>query len=305
MNSSSIPNHTVNEDWILKLFLVIEIEKKSDFERTIKALRGRDARDDEDELLKVTDLEFKDVHSLAVEVVSPENRETIILTPQKEWATQTGEDKSPSPARDFSLWKLYSIDGIFQDTNEDYIPDHVMATISVGGVENMNALANLTARMGLESAGIKIPLVRVAGEEENPERYGFPILFGGNHYMIHRLREDNKLYGLLEPSRAGYIQFVSNAFQDKNGIVISANDDAGLNAISEYVSERMPYLWEYGKGNFHLKDIETDVKDFFQIRKAPGQVGLALHKLEAWLERLEGKEIDSISEPFVQRRFAK
>ena len=134
---------------ILKLFLEIEIGKKGDFERMVKALKGKDARDDEDELLKVADLEFKDVHSLAVEVVSPDAKETIVLTPRKGWATKTGEEKSPSPARSFSLWKLYGIDGIFQDTNEDYIPDHVMAYVSVGGVENMNNVANLTARMGL------------------------------------------------------------------------------------------------------------------------------------------------------------
>ena len=280
---------------VLKLSLTIRFDEQDDFKRAVKALNGKDVPDKEKKVLKVTDLEFNDVHKISIEVVAPDTFRTVLLTPKEEWNTKAGTDKSSSPSRHFSLCRLYRIDGLFKDTNEDFIPDHIPAYISVGGVENANNLVNLAARIGLESAGIKIPLVRVAGEEEKPEKYGFPILFGKNHYMIHRMQENDKLSGVSDASRAGYVQFVSKAFQDQNGLVISANSQAGLNSISDYVSKRLPYLWDYGKGHFLLENLEEDVRNFFQVRKAPGQITLALNKLEAWLKRLHGLEIDTLS----------
>jgi len=55
----------------------------------------------------------------------------------------------------------------------------------------------------------------------------------------------------------------------------------------------MPYLWEYGKGNYRLAEIENDVRKFFQVKNAAGQASVAFQKLETWLGRLSGKKIES------------
>ena len=76
---------------------------------------------------------------------------------------------------------------------------------------------------------------------------------------------------------------------------MSAPDKAGLDAIADYTAKRLPYLWEYGKGQTQLSDIETDVRRFVQAKDGAGQTALAVHKLETWLGRLKGKTIDSLA----------
>ena len=280
---------------ILKLSVGIKFDKHGSYQKTVKALEGEEDPNAVKDFLKVGDLDFKDVHKIAVEVQTPQAGKTIYLIPAKPWNTKAATSEAPAVSRDFSLWRLYSNEGLLRDTNRDNIPDDITAYISLSGEENAHNTANLGARLGLESAGVKIPIAQVAGEEEHPEKYGFPILWGKDHFMINRLQEEDKLADVSETSEAGFIQLVSKAFDDKNGMVISANHQAGLDAISDYVTRRMPYLWDYGKGNFTLEEIETDVTEFFGAEKGPGQVAVGLEKLETWLKRLEGEEIESIS----------
>ena len=290
--------HTIdigaNRPGILKLSLTVRLQNQDCFERAVKVLKGEEEEKNEDNL-QIADLEFCDVHKIFVELLYSKSQKTIVLIPKKAWNTQFAMGKATSPSRQFSLCRLYTIDGLLQDTNKDFIPDDIPAYISTGGVKNVHTIDNIAARIGLESAGLRMPLVRVAGEEEKPERYGFPILFGTDHYTINRMIEENKLRGMSETSRAGFIQFVFKVFKENNCIVMSGNNPAGLTAISDYVAKRLPYLWDYGKGNFRLEDIEEDVREFFQIRKAPGQVALALDKLESWLHRIDDRHIDSIA----------
>jgi len=292
VNSCDVDAH---KPGIIKLQLTITFDNNICFQKALESLKGNESPGEIEEKLTLADLEFNDVHKMEVKLISPLVSKTVYLFPQKPWETKISGKKSPSPQRYFSLWQLYSTDGILQDTNKDYIPDYMPAYISFSGKECANSTGNLAARIGLETAGIKIPLVRTAGEEEHPEQYGFPILYGADHYKINRLAEKNKIYSSTKFPDAGFIQFVTKAFDDKNGIVITGGNPEALNAISDYTARHLPYLWDYGKGNFQLKDIENDVKNFFQVRKAPGQVAFALDKLERWLKRLKGREIESFS----------
>jgi len=279
---------------ILKLSLVIRLKAQIDWEKAVKALEGKEVLEKEAKRLKRKDLDFQDVHKIAVELISSKSRKTIILMPEKPWKTKLVTEELSLPSRDFSLSQLFTIQGLFHDKDKDFLPDNIPAYLSVGGIKDVHTIDNLAARLGLESTGITIPIARVAGEEENPERFGLPVLIGTDHYAIHRLIEKGKLCGIDQFPRSGYIQIVPEAFGDKNGIVMGAKDGAGLKAISDYVSQRLPYLWDYGKGHFKLDAIEQDVAEFFQIRKAPGQVALALDKLETWLQRIATLEIDSV-----------
>jgi len=287
-----------NKPGITKLFLEIRFEKKNDFKLAIKNLKNKDEKKNSDkdkELLNISDLFFQDVHKISILFSYSNSSKVINLISKKSWATKKSSNKSSAPNKNFSLWQLYSLRGLFQDQNKDFIPDGVPVSILLGGVKNANDITNFSARLGLESAGINLPIVRMAGEEDNPSKLGFPILFGQNHYLINQLKEENKIPGILDNQNTGFIQLIQKAEKDKNYLVVSAESQPGLNAISDYVSKRLPYLWEYGKGNFLLKDIEKDVQDFFQIKKAPGQVVLSLYKLKTWLGRLEDRKIDSIS----------
>src|SRR5699024_10100901 len=119
--------------------------------------------------------------------------------------------------------------------------------------------------------------------------------YGEKGSYIKSLIADGKLYDLDDKQGEGFIQFVPKGVNGKNSLVISANDTSGLNAITDYVSERMPYLWNYGKGEYQLSDIETDVRRFFQGVNGAGQVATGLTKLRSWLDRIKDRKINSLS----------
>ncbi|MHB2032442.1 MAG: hypothetical protein ACYCVE_03585, partial [Gemmatimonadaceae bacterium] len=240
------------------------------------------------------DLDFADLDRLDVVVSDGARRRTVRLLPAHAWQTKPDADFAARDNPDFTLSDLYTIRGLFRDSNQDLVPDRTDAYVSLHGTQSADALAAFSARVGLETAGMRLPFVQVSGQNDHPESAGFPIMFGVGHYQTERLREAGKLVGDTTAPGEGSMRFVKGAFGGKNGLVIDAADRAGLDAITGYAATRMPYLWEYGKGNYQLSDVETHVRRFFQAREAPGQTALAVVKLGQWLDRLKGKAVDSI-----------
>ena len=242
------------------------------------------------------DLDFADLHRIDVVLSGPDTTRTIRLLPDEPDETTVA---APPPApltalrvSDFTLSDLYTVDGLFSDTNEDLVPDRVDAYVSLHGTDAPSGPIDLAARIGLESAGIRVPLVRAAGQDDYPDALGFPILYGIGHYQTERFREEGRLYSPTGGPNEGFIEMVPEAFEDNHGLVVSGSDADGLNAVSDYVSHRLPYLWEHGKGEYRLEDVETEVRRFFQAREGPGQLSLAVHKLLTWLDRLDAPQGD-------------
>jgi len=263
--------------------------------RAVQALKGDEETPQAGERIELKDLEFADVHHIVVTVSAEGEEKSVDLKPSKPWNTTAPKGEAKPVSRDFSLWQLYSTDGVFVDANKDYVPDDIAAYIALSGTEDARGVTNVAARLGLESAGVRIPVVRVSGEGTSPEKIGFPMLSGTDHPLIEKLLEDGKLYGVDSNSRKGYIQFVSNAYGNKNCIVVGGGSAEGFQAVNDYTAKRLPYLWDYGKGKYHLRDVEKDVGNFFRTRKGPGQSAAALYKLESWLDRIKEKNIESIA----------
>ena len=243
-------------------------------------------RDDEDRLDR-SDLEFADLHRIDVVLSGPDGTRTLRLLPDEPSETAAAATFSAPTVSDFTLSELYTIRGLFSDTNEDLVADRVDAYISLHGADAPSGPVDLAARIGLESAGIRLPLVRTAGQDDYPETLGFPILYGIGHYQTERLREEGRLHTEGGAPTEGFVEMVPEAFEDEHALVISGSDAAGLGAASAYVARRLPYLWEHGKGEYRLEDVEDEVRRFFQGRGAPGQLSLATHKLRTWLDRLD------------------
>ncbi|MCK5653454.1 MAG: hypothetical protein KAJ42_18845, partial [Gemmatimonadetes bacterium] len=232
------------------------------------------------------DLEFKDLHRLDVRIVGPSAFRTITLRPEDPWGTKTDGAFRPGSDQPFSLPGLYQIGGLYRDTNQDLVPDETAAYLSLSGAGAAGATVDLATRIGLETAGIRLPLVRIAAQENDPTTLGFPILMGTDHYQIDRLREEGKLPATDVDGGEGFVQLVDNAFGEKGAMAVGGADEDGLGAITDWVARRVPYLWQYGKGEYRLADAETEVRRFLQGRKAPGQLALALTKLGVWMDRM-------------------
>ncbi|HSR42030.1 MAG TPA: hypothetical protein VLL48_07660, partial [Longimicrobiales bacterium] len=260
------------------------------------------------------DLVPRDVHRLDVRVVGPDGSRTVPLLPPESWETR-GDAASPAgPDVDFSLADVYSVGGLYRDTNRDLVPDETAAYLSVSGADAPGPLADLATRIGLETAGVRLPLARVAGQEDDPEAEGFPVLIGTDHYRIRRLGAEGELAGRVaivgeegtgEPGAGGppgasgasgragegFVQLVDGVFgrgeadERRNGMVVGGADADGLAAALDWLARRAPWLWTHGKGEFRLADAATQVRRFFQVREAPGQLALALAKLGAWMDR--------------------
>ena len=226
---------------------------------------------------------------------SSQTAKTIRLDNDENAYSSINSDQKFAYSPDFTLSDLYSIHGLYQDTNGDSLADKMDSYIYYSGQSDAKDLVEVAARIGLETPGVRLPLVRLEGENAHPEKLGFPIFFGVKNSYTQRLRDSSKVYDLDDQSNEGYIQFIPNAKDDKNGLVIGANDRAGLSAISDYISHRMPYLWNYGKGEYRLKDVETDVRRFFQGVNGAGQVANGLTKLSTWFDRIKDENIDSLS----------
>ncbi|MCH6579778.1 MAG: hypothetical protein IH802_05385, partial [Nitrospinae bacterium] len=251
---------------------------------------------DEQDRVDRSDLDFADLHRIDVRLSGPDATRTIRLLRDEPNETAAGDSFSPPDVSDFTLSELYTIRGLFSDTNEDLVPDRVDAYISLHGADAPAGPVDLAARIGLESAGIRLPLVRTAGQDDYPETLGFPILYGIGHYQTERLRDEGRLHTADGEPTEGFVEMVPEAFEDEHALVISGSDAAGLGAVSDYVARRLPYLWEHGKGEYRLEDVENEVRRYFQGRGAPGQLSLATHKLRTWLDRLDASTADVLED---------
>jgi hypothetical protein len=244
--------------------------------------------------LRRADLDVADLHRVDVVVVGGTTERVVRLLPARPWQTRASAEWAPRESPDFALSDLYTIRGLYRDTNQDLVPDRMEAHLSIHGGESPAGLVALAERIGLETAGIRLPLADVGGQSDYPQDAGFPIVFGVGHYQTDRLIKSGKLAGNVNRPGEGFIQFAKGAFGGRNGLVIGAPDKAGLDAITDYAAKRLPYLWEYGKGKAQLADVEDEVRRFVQAKDGAGQTALALHKVDTWLTRLWGMAIDSI-----------
>jgi hypothetical protein len=277
------------------------LRRAADALRADSAAARAGAAPDSARRLRRADLDLPDLHRTDVRLVAPGAERVVRLIPARPWESRPAADWTARDIADFSLADLYTIRGLYRDSNQDRIPDRTEAWLAVGGGAATGALVDLATRIGLESAGMRLPFAAPAREDDRPESAGFPIVHGVDAYAIRRLREEGRLQATSAETGSGFIEFVRRGFGGRNGLVISGADERGLEAVTEYVAGRMPWLWEPGKGNWELADVETEVRRFFQARETPGQTALALYKLRTWLDRLAGRHIDSLSVEIATR----
>jgi len=222
------------------------------------------------------------------EFLQADARSTTPVRSSDAGSAQAGSDPPGRQLPAFDLADIYSLDGLFRDSNQDFIPDRIDAYLSVSGGDGAEGISGFAERIGLESAGGRFPIAEVAGAREDPADAAFPIIVGVDHWQEGALREAGALNAGVQTEGEGAIEIVSEGFaDDRNGMAITGADPEGLDAALDYIAWRAPYLWGYGKGEFLLEDARDEVRRFVQAVNGAGQTALALTKLDGWLARID------------------
>ena len=241
-----------------------------------------------------TPLSYPGIRTLRVRLSAPGARTEIVEVPTTARLTPGPRGARPgSVAKDsLDLSSLYTIEGLLGDSDENLIPDRMDALLSPFG-GGTSGMVDLAARIGLESAGISIPVARTPDERIEPEEAPTLVLIGRDHPLVEPLAQAGTFTPAnLEPGQ-GLIQVVPKAFGSKGAIVITGNDDAGLSRALSQVAERFPNVWARGDDRTTLDDVEQDLWDFLAARSPAGQAATALYKLDRLAASLADKDLAS------------
>lgn len=206
---------------------------------------------------------------------------------------RTGDGPATGPAKTFDLSSAYSIDGWFGDAYTDLIPDRLETSLVVSKSTDTLGAAHIAARLGLESTGVTVPIVKLDNSIREPAREQNPILVGRSNELVDRLIKIGKArVDDLHPGE-GVVQIVPQAFGSSRATVVAGADDAGTDAAAAYLARRTPYIWDTKRGAPAIDDVTRDVGRFLQARSGAGQASQALTELDDILRGLGDKTIES------------
>ena len=223
---------------------------------------------------------------------SYDNVETVVLTmdgaevrfPRVEQDSRGGPippRPGSGPKRDLDLSNLYTPNGLLGDADTNLIADRIDVVLSpADGIEKT---IDIAARLGLESAGMSVPIVRLPHEIEKASDEATLVLVGK-----HPLLDEDSIPAVELDVGEGAIRVIPNAFGPKGAVVVHG-DDEGVDRAIEQLAERLPNIWERGKDRTTLDDVEMDLWRFFSGRSPAGQAAIALYKLDQLVAKLETK----------------
>ncbi len=235
------------------------------------------------------DLRFPNVASIAVSVGG---REVVIPV------RATPPPPGPVPARpgtgnrdEMDLSSVYSTDGFLADSDGNEIPDRIEVIVVPG--ERAMGVADLTARMGLESTGLTVPLVIRPGEIEDAARGPVTVLVGiaDGHPFIAELADSGKVgVGDLSPGE-GLVEFVPDAFGSKASLVVTGADPGGAALATRRLAEVFPSVGALGSDTPTFDDVEYELWGTLSGRTPAGQAAIGLYKLDRIVAELADEEI--------------
>ncbi len=205
--------------------------------------------------------------------------------------------ESREPVRDLSLANIYSTEGLLKGSPTELIPNRVETTLLMGSEKEALWAAEIAARLGLETTGVRLPLAKLADEVPDEKSEINPLLIGKENRFVRALRERGKFTTLdeLRPNQ-GVVEVVHEAFEDSPAVVVAGFDEAGMREAARHLAFRVPYLWEPRKGRLSLSLIEDEARRFFAARSGAGQAATALYKLDRLIaSNLAGKDVNSVT----------
>ncbi len=239
-------------------------------------------------------LRFDGLRLLRISVQEPAGSPSVVWVSNPDAAKRAGGRRPGGGNKaDLDLSNLYSNQGFFSDTDSNLIPDRVDVVLSPAG-DSGAATADLAARLGLEAAGVTLPIALSPADVEDPENKPPLVLIGRDHPLIQQLVDDETIIiPELEPGQ-GWIRVVHDAFDEKTALVVIGADDAGLDRAIRQIGDRLPYLWERGKDRPTVEDVEDSLWRAVSSRSPLGQAATALYKLETLAARIDELDLESV-----------
>lgn len=197
------------------------------------------------------------------------------------------------------LGQLYTINGLLGGSAKMPIPSAVDSRLYVPAGAPGVSMANLAARLGLESTGIAIPLAFVPSGVSLPQVQSQAVLTEDSTLGKQVTEEisaakdqQGNSFGkeILSPigPGEGEIREVDDAF-GKHSALLVRGDAAGEAAALNYAAGRLPFLWRPDKRYESIDEIRYDVYRFFSLRSSAGQAAVGLYHLERWLKQASGE----------------
>ena len=196
-----------------------------------------------------------------------------------------------APTR-LDLATLFTSRGLFGASGRIPVPGssngHLFVPAGAAGV----AMANLAARMGLETTGITLPIASPA-DTAAARDVRVPAVLAGQSPLSQeaerKLRATDTSAAQSETDLApgeGELRVVDDAFTRRPAI-LARGDDRGAAAALGILADRFPNLWEQGKQYLSIEEIRYDLHRFFSLRSSAGQAAAALYHLDQWSKTLD------------------
>ncbi len=186
------------------------------------------------------------------------------------------------------LATLYTSRGLFGASGRIPLPGSSNAHLFVPAGAAGIAMANLAARMGLETTGITLPIASPADTATTRDVRAQAVIAGDSALAQEaekKLRADDTVFVESETALApgeGELRIADNAF-GRRAAVLARGDERGQAAAISALANHFPNLWEQGKQYLSIEEIRYDLHKFFSVRSSVGQAAAALYHLDRWM----------------------
>ena len=280
--------------------LTVEVHFRDDAERerardALLRLLGQQARGHRTEVLT-----YPGCGELTFEIIHGQERSRVTLPrvgSTKRLLTPAFKDRPRTdPAgKQFDLLGVFSTKAVYSDQGRDGIPDGLDAIVVVPESLEGLGVAELAARLVLDTAGASFPIIHLDSEVEHRGSLVAPILVGPNALTTDLVKTGKLKVPRLGPAE-GLVQVVPKAFGRSSALVIRAAEATGLEKTLGYFSRTFPYFEEYGEGNPRIRDAVAAFETFLEGGKGAAEAWLwtELDKAEAAVKGLDLESFEAL-----------
>ncbi|HEY7788977.1 MAG TPA: hypothetical protein VIC33_00545, partial [Vicinamibacterales bacterium] len=236
-------------------------------------------------------------------------RELVLLPASGPAITVQANREAPHPTQPtpggtdrhrLDLATLYTINGLFGGSPKMPVPASLDGRLYVPAGAAGVAMANLAARMGLESTGITIPLAFPAAGV-TADKLTTQSVVAGDSALAQAIEQTLEKQAPGWASRdqlqagEGVARVVDDALGTqpkekdapaKKDAILVRGDAQGSAAAIDLLAGHFPNLWEVGKQYLSLEEVRYDLHRFFSLRSGAGQAAVALYHLDRWMNEI-------------------